>query len=70
MGAISLSAGISQGLPSALGRTAVNDQMGARTQISGCSSSRHRIGSAVSHKPIQYLPQAALGAVIVAAAIE
>jgi MFS superfamily sulfate permease-like transporter len=72
MGAANLAAGITQAFPigASGSRTAVNDQMGGRTQISGL------IGAAAIAcvllfltEPMQYLPKAALGAVIVAAAV-
>jgi sulfate permease, SulP family len=72
MGAANLAAGITQGFPigASSSRTAVNDQMGGRTQLSGL------IGAAAIAvvllfltEPMQYLPKATLGAVIVAAAI-
>ena len=72
MGAINLSAGISQGFPigASGSRTAVNDQMGARTQISGLLAAVViALVLLFLTAPIQYLPQAALGAVIVTAAI-
>ena len=72
MGAINLSAGISQGFPigASGSRTAVNDQMGARTQISGLLAAVViALVLLFLTGPIQYLPQAALGAVIVTAAI-
>ena len=72
MGAINLSAGISQGFPigASGSRTAVNDQMGARTQISGLLAAVViALVLLFLTEPIQYLPRAALGAVIVTAAI-
>jgi sulfate permease, SulP family len=72
MGAANLAAGITQAFPvgASGSRTAVNDQMGGRTQLSGL------IGAAAIAvvllfltEPMQYLPKATLGAVIVAAAI-
>jgi sulfate permease, SulP family len=72
MGAANLAAGLTQAFPigASGSRTAVNDQMGGRTQISGL------IGAGAIAcvllfltEPMQYLPKAALGAVIVAAAI-
>ena len=70
-GAANLAAGISQGFPvgASGSRTAVNDQMGGKTQIVGL------IGAAVIvvvllllTEPVEYLPSACLGAVIVVAA--
>ena len=72
MGAANLVAGISQGLPvgASDSRTAVNDQMGARTQISGLITAIV-IGLVLLFLtgPVQYLPTATLGAVIVVAAL-
>ena len=72
MGAMNLAAGISQGFPvgASGSRTAVNDQMGARTQISGLLAAVViALVLLFLTAPIQYLPQATLGAVIVTAAI-
>jgi sulfate permease, SulP family len=72
MGAANLVAGISQGLPvgASDSRTAVNDQMGARTQVSGLITAVV-IGLVLLFltEPMQYLPTATLGAVIVVAAL-
>src|SRR4249919_515115 len=72
MGAANLVAGISQGLPvgASDSRTAVNDQMGARTQVSGLITAVV-IGLVLLFltRPMQYLPTATLGAVIVVAAL-
>jgi len=72
MAAANLAAGLTQAFPvgASGSRTAVNDQMGGRTQISGLIGA-----SAIAcvllflTEPMQYLPKATLGAVIVAAAI-
>ena len=72
MGAASLAAGITQGFPigASSSRTAVNDQMGARTQLSGLlGAGAIAVVLLFLTEPMQYLPTAALGAVIVAAAI-
>jgi len=72
MGAASLAAGITQGFPigASSSRTAVNDQMGARTQLSGLlGAGAIAVVLLFLTEPMQYLPKAALGAVIVAAAI-
>ncbi|MDP9208260.1 MAG: SulP family inorganic anion transporter [Actinomycetota bacterium] len=72
MGAASLAAGITQGFPigASGSRTAVNDQMGARTQLSGLlGAGAIAVVLLFLTEPMQYLPKAALGAVIVAAAI-
>jgi SulP family sulfate permease len=51
-------------------RTAVNDQMGSRTQISGLiAAGAVAVVLLFLTEPMQYLPKATLGAVIVAAAI-
>ena len=72
LGAASAAAGFTQGFPigASGSRTAVNDDMGARTQIAGLAAA----GSVLVillflTEPVQYLPKAVLGAVIVAAAI-
>ncbi len=72
MGAANAAAGLTQGFSvgASGSRTAVNDDMGARTQIAGIFAA-----SAVAAillfltEPVQYLPKAVLGAVIVFAAI-
>ncbi len=72
MSAANLVASISQGMPigASDSRTAVNDQMGARTQISGLlAASLIALVLLFLTGPIQYLPKATLGAVIVAAAL-
>ena len=72
MGAGNVAAGLTQGfsIGASGSRTAVNDSMGARTQIAGL------VGAATVAlillfltEPVQYLPKAVLGAVIVFAAI-
>lgn len=72
MGAANVAAGLTQGFSvgASGARTAVNEAMGARTQIAGLFS----VGAIVVillflTEPVQYLPQAVLGAVIVAAGI-
>jgi SulP family sulfate permease len=72
MGAANAAAGVTRGFPigASGSRTAVNDDMGARSQIAG-------LVAAVSvalillflTEPVQYLPKAVLGAVIVFAAV-
>jgi high affinity sulfate transporter 1 len=72
MGAASLAAGISQGFPigASTSRTAVNDQMGARTQLSGLlGAAAIALVLLFLTEPMRYLPKATLGAVIVAAAV-
>jgi high affinity sulfate transporter 1 len=72
MGAASAAAGFTQGFPigASGSRTAVNDDMGARSQLAGVFAA-----SAVAAillfltEPVQYLPKAVLGAVIVFAAV-
>lgn len=71
MGAANAAAGLSQGFPigASGSRTAVNDAMGARSQVAGL------VGAATVAlillfltQPVQYLPKAVLGAVIIFAA--
>ena len=71
-GLANASAGVTQGFPvgASGSRTAVNDQIGGRTQVVGI------VAAAVAAlvlvfltRPVAYLPKACLGAVIVAAAI-
>jgi sulfate permease, SulP family len=72
MGAASGAAGVAGGIPlgASGSRTAVNDAMGARTQVAGLVA-----GTAILlillflTDPIAYLPKAVLGAVIVGAAL-
>ncbi|MFO7591637.1 MAG: SulP family inorganic anion transporter [Acidimicrobiia bacterium] len=71
-GAANLTAGVSQGFPvgASGSRTAVNDQMGARTQLVGVvSAAVVLIVLLFLTAPFEILPKAALGAVIVGAAI-
>ena len=72
MGAANAAGGFTQGfsIGASGARTAVNDSMGARTQIAGLFAA----GSIVVillflTEPVQYLPKAVLGAVIVSAGI-
>ncbi|HJY46438.1 MAG TPA: SulP family inorganic anion transporter [Propionibacteriaceae bacterium] len=72
MGAANLAAGISQAFPvgASGSRTSVNDQMGARTQLSGLlSAGVTALVLLFFTGPVEYLPVATLGAVIVAAAL-
>jgi sulfate permease, SulP family len=72
MGAANVASGITQGISvSASGsRTAVNDSMGARTQVAGAVAAGVVLLILLFlTDPIEYLPQAVLGAVIIAAAI-
>jgi SulP family sulfate permease len=72
MGAANLAAGMTQGFPigASGSRTAVNDQMGGRTQLSGLlGAATIALVLLFLTEPMQYLPKATLGAVIVAAAI-
>ncbi len=72
MGAASLAASISQGMPigASGSRTAVNDQMGGRTQVSGLLAAGVIVLVLLFlTAPMQYLPKATLGAVIVTASI-
>ena len=69
---MSAAAGITQGFPlgASGSRTAVNDQMGARTQIAGLvAAAAIALVLLFLTTPMSYLPSAVLGAVIVSAAI-
>ena len=69
---VSAAAGITQGFPlgASGSRTAVNDQMGARTQIAGLvAAAAIALVLLFLTTPMSYLPSAVLGAVIVSAAI-
>jgi sulfate permease, SulP family len=69
---VSAAAGVTQGLPlgASGSRTAVNDQMGARTQIAGLAAAGAiALVLLFLTTPMSYLPSAVLGAVIVSAAI-
>ena len=72
MGAASAAAGFTQGFPigASGSRTAVNDDMGARSQIAGLfAAATVALILLFLTEPVQYLPKAVLGAVIVFAAI-
>src|SRR6478736_5156847 len=72
MGAASLAASVSQGMPvgASGSRTAVNDQMRGRTQVAGLlAAGVVALVLLFLTAPIQYLPKATLGAVIVTASI-
>jgi MFS superfamily sulfate permease-like transporter len=72
MGAADIAAGFTQGFPigASGSRTAVNDSMGARTQISGGVAAGVVVLILLFlTQPIQYLPKPVLAAVIVSAAI-
>jgi MFS superfamily sulfate permease-like transporter len=72
LGVSNAAAGLTGGIPVGVSgsRTAVNDSMGARTQIAGLLSAvAVAIVLLFLTKPIAYLPKAVLGAVIVAAAL-
>jgi len=72
MGAANAAAGFSQGFPigASGSRTTVNDSMGARSQVSGlvAAGTVAIILLFLTH-PVQYLPKAVLGAIIVFAAV-
>jgi sulfate permease, SulP family len=72
MGAANICAGLTQAFSvgASGSRTAVNDQMGGRTQISGLVAAIS-IAAVLLFltEPMEFLPKAALGAVIVSAAI-
>jgi high affinity sulfate transporter 1 len=72
LGAASAAAGFTQGFPvgASGSRTAVNDDMGARSQIAGFfAAGTVALILLLLTEPVQYLPKAVLGAVIVFAAI-
>jgi sulfate permease, SulP family len=72
MGAANAAAGLTQGfsIGASGSRTAVNDSMGARTQIAGLFAAGTIVVILLFlTEPVQYLPKAVLGAVIVAAAV-
>jgi high affinity sulfate transporter 1 len=72
MGAANLAAGFTQGFSvgASGSRTAVNDDMGARSQIAGLiAAGTVALILLFLTEPMQYLPKAVLGAVIVFAAI-
>jgi sulfate permease, SulP family len=72
MGAANLAAGVTQGFPigASGSRTAVNDQMGVRSQLSGLlAAGVIALVLLFLTAPMAYLPTATLGAVIVAAGI-
>ena len=72
MGAANAAAGLTQGfsIGASGSRTAVNDDMGARTQIAGLvAAATVALILLFLTEPVQYLPKAVLGAVIVFAAI-
>lgn len=72
MGAANAAAGLTQAFSvgASGARTAVNDAVGARTQIAGLFSAGAIVGILLFlTEPVQYLPDAVLGAVIVAAGI-
>jgi SulP family sulfate permease len=72
MGAASAAAGFTQGfsIGASGSRTAVNDNMGARSQIAGLfAAATVAVILLLLTEPVQYLPKAVLGAVIVFAAI-
>jgi sulfate permease, SulP family len=72
MGAANAAAGVTQGfsIGASGSRTAVNDGMGARSQIAGIvAASSVLVILLFLTEPVQYLPKAVLGAVIISAAI-
>lgn len=71
LGVANLTAGVSQGfaMGNSNSRTAVNDQMGVRTQVAGfVSAAAVALVLLFLTEPIAYLPVAVLGAVIIVAA--
>ena len=72
MGTANAAAGFTSGfsIGASGSRTAVNDSMGARTQIAGlCAAGAIVVILLFFTEPVQYLPKAVLGAVIVSAAV-
>lgn len=72
LSAASAAAGVTQGFPigASGARTAVNDDMGVRTQVAGLFAAAGVAAILLLlTEPVQYLPKAVLGAVIVVAAI-
>jgi high affinity sulfate transporter 1 len=72
MGAANAAAGVTQGfsIGASGSRTAVNDDMGARSQIAGVFAAASVLMILLFlTEPVQYLPKAVLGAVIISAAI-
>ena len=72
LGAANAAAGFTQGFSvgASNSRTAVNDSMGARTQVASLVSAGVIVLILLFFtEPVQYLPKAVLGAVIVNAAI-
>ena len=72
LGAANAAAGITSGIPIGVSgsRTAVNDQMGARSQVAGLvAAGAVALVLLFLTEPIAYLPKAVLGAVIVVAAL-
>ena len=72
MGAANAAAGISQGFPigASGSRTAVNDNMGAHSQVAGfVSAATVAVILIFLTEPVQYLPKTVLAAVIVSAAL-
>ncbi len=72
MGAADAAAGLSQGFPigASGSRTAVNDSMGARSQVAALvAAATVLLILLFLTEPVQYLPKAVLGAVIVFAAV-
>jgi high affinity sulfate transporter 1 len=72
MGGANIVAGLTQAFPigASGSRTAVNDQIGSRTQFSGLfAAGVVALVLLFLTEPLQYLPKATLGAVIIAAAI-
>jgi len=73
LGVAQLTAGVTQGIPvgSSGSRTAVNDDMGATSQVSGLTAAATIAAILLFFTgPIQYLPAAVLGAVIVYAGVK
>ena len=71
LGACQIASGLSQGfaVAGADSRTAVNDDMGGKTQMVGVIAAVTMVAVLFFTEPLRYLPVAALGAVLIVAAI-
>src|SRR6478672_8178181 len=71
LGACQIASGVSQGfaVAGADSRTAVNDAMGGKTQMVGVVAAVTMVAVLFFTEPLRYLPVAALGAVLIVAAI-
>ena len=71
LGACQIASGLSQGfaVAGADSRTAVNDDMGGKTQMVGIIAAVTMVAVLFFTEPLRYLPVAALGAVLIVAAV-